>query len=262
MRLLDLTLDTAAENVALDEALLEEAERGATPAELLRLWEPQHPIVVIGRSSRAETEVRLDACARQGVPVVRRASGGAAIVTGPGCLMYALILSIEARADLKTIDTAHRFVLGRLAKAITSLVPGVSCNGTSDLTFLRENADWIPPNNKCGTRPMTQRKFSGNSVRLKQRHLLYHGTLLYNFDVATVDTLLAHPPREPAYRAGREHAKFVANLPTDGSALREALIAAWQAERTTEDWPRELTRKLAAEKYSSERWNLRGEAHG
>ncbi len=35
-----------------------------------------------------------------GIPVLRRASGGAAIVIGPGCLMYALVLSYELRPSL------------------------------------------------------------------------------------------------------------------------------------------------------------------
>ena len=84
MLLLDLTLPGAAENVALDEALLDEAEASSSPHELLRWWEPAAPLVVLGRSSKPEVEVRLDACARAGVPVIRRTSGGATIITGPG----------------------------------------------------------------------------------------------------------------------------------------------------------------------------------
>ena len=37
MKLLDLTLPTAAENLALDEALLDAAEQDAGPSELLRI---------------------------------------------------------------------------------------------------------------------------------------------------------------------------------------------------------------------------------
>ena len=55
MRLLDLTLPTAAENVALDEALLDAAEaaseQGSEEPEVLRLWEPTQFFVVVGRSS-------------------------------------------------------------------------------------------------------------------------------------------------------------------------------------------------------------------
>ena len=40
MHLLDLTLATPAENLALDEGLLELAEGSREPCEVLRLWAP------------------------------------------------------------------------------------------------------------------------------------------------------------------------------------------------------------------------------
>jgi lipoate-protein ligase A len=49
MKLLDLTLPTPAENLALDEALLDAAEAGELPDEVLRLWEFPQAVVVIGR---------------------------------------------------------------------------------------------------------------------------------------------------------------------------------------------------------------------
>ncbi len=102
MRLLDLTLETAEENLALDEALLDEAEAGREPREVLRIWESPRPLVVLGRSSQVSHEVELAFCRQQGIPVLRRASGGAAIVAGPGSLMYAVVLSydVAARAAL------------------------------------------------------------------------------------------------------------------------------------------------------------------
>ena len=60
VHLLDLTLETPAENVALDEALLESAERGEGPSDVLRLWEPRTPMVVIGRSSKIADETHVD----------------------------------------------------------------------------------------------------------------------------------------------------------------------------------------------------------
>src|SRR3990172_4115245 len=76
MRRLLLTLDTPAANLALDEALLEQAEAEGAEAEVLRLWESPQPIVVVGRSSRVELEVDQAACAARGIPILRRASGG------------------------------------------------------------------------------------------------------------------------------------------------------------------------------------------
>ena len=79
MHLLDLTLGTPAGNLALDEALLEEAEASAEPREALRLWESPEPLVVLGRSSQIALEVNLAGCQSRGIPVLRRTSGGAAL---------------------------------------------------------------------------------------------------------------------------------------------------------------------------------------
>src|SRR5437868_3217176 len=111
MFFLDHTCSALAEDVALDEALLERAESGRRPFEVLRIWEPRAKAVVIGRSSSFEGEVNQAECARRGVPVVRRASGGAAVVLGPGCLIYSVVLSYDRRPHLRAIDLAHRFVL-------------------------------------------------------------------------------------------------------------------------------------------------------
>jgi lipoate-protein ligase A len=247
MLLFDLTLPTPAGNVALDEALVEEAEAGGTACELLRFWESPAPLVVIGRSSRPEVEVHLAQCAGAGIPVIRRTSGGASIVTGPGCLMYALVLSYELRPQLKAIDVAHRFVLSRLVEALRPIVPSVAHHGTSDMT-VRESANSAT----------AVQKFSGNSLRVRRRHMLYHGTLLYNFDVALIERYLAHPPREPQYRAGRRHAEFIANLPVTSEQLRAAIAGAWGANEILVDWPRERTARLVADRYLRDDWNDRG----
>ena len=228
MRYLDLTLPTAAENLALDEALLEEAE--AAPAETLRLWESPQPLVVVGRSSRIDVEVRVDVCRASGIPILRRASGGAAVVTGPGCLMYALVLSYQLRPALRAVDRAHRFVLGTIGAALEPLVPDVQCRGTSDLA-------------------VGDRKFSGNSMRCKRSHLLYHGTLLYNFPLDLIGRCLATPPHQPEYRQGRAHESFVMNLALDAATLRRTMTAAWGAEERRSEWPALRTTQLAGEKY-------------
>ncbi len=236
MRYLDLTLPTLAENLALDEALLDEAEAAARPCETLRLWEAGQPAVIIGRSSRLALEVRSDDCRDLGIPILRRISGGAAVVVGPGCLMYALVLSLQLRPQLRAIDRAHAAVLGTLAAALRPFVPDLALRGICDLA-------------------LGEKKVSGNSVRCKREHLLYHGTLLYDFPLELIGRCLAMPPREPDYRQARPHGAFVANLPLDAAALRSALQTAWTAWEPCSDWPQEATRRLVFEKYSRAEWN-------
>lgn len=242
LRLL-LTLDTPAENIALDEALLDTAESGGAATEYLRIWESAQPIVVVGRSSRVANEVDVAECTRRGIPILRRTSGGAAIVSGPGCLMYAVVLGYEQRPEAHGIHGSHAYVLDRIVVALKSHMPNVVRAGTSDLAL----------NDTYGLN--ATRKFSGNSLRVKRTHFLYHGTLLYDFDLPLVGRLLRTAPRQPEYRQAREHGDFVTNLPLAKAAIEAALNMAWPAERELIDWPRERVAELVKERYQQDEWN-------
>jgi len=239
MQLVDLTFPSPEQNVALDEVLLELAETSPQASEYLRLWESPTPMVVVGRSSHVADEVDLTACRRSDVPVVRRSSGGAAVVAGPGCLMYAVVLSTKDRPQLATLAGAHATVLGALVAALSPLVPGVHRAGTSDLA-------------------LHDRKLSGNSLRVKRSHVLYHGTLLYNFPLSLIAMYLRTPPRQPDYRAARAHDEFVTNIPVSTTELRQALVNQWQAVEQPLDLALigKRVETLVAEKYSRPEWNF------
>jgi lipoate-protein ligase A len=240
-----VTLPTAAENIALDEALLDVAEEGAGDDELFRLWESPVPVVVTGRSSRISAEVDLPNCQSKGIEILRRSSGGAAIVAGPGCLMYAVVISHKSRPELLDITRAHRFVMKRIADAIRPLVEGlgaVQVVGTSDLAF-----------DEGKTAP---RKFSGNSLRVKRSHFLYHGTILYDFDLSLIAACLLTPPRQPEYRERRPHTNFVVNLPVGRQNLMDALTTAWPTSGKLRDVPMARVKKLVAGRFGQRAWNF------
>jgi lipoate---protein ligase len=239
MQFLDLTLPTPEENLALDEALLEEAECDGR-GELLRLWEPDATAVVLGRSSAIEAEVHVHACREQGIPILRRVSGGATVLIGRGCLLYSLVLSRRLRPALQAIDRVHAHVLERFAEAFGRHAPGVERRGTSDLA-------------------LAGRKFSGNSVRFKREHVLYHGTLLHDFPLREVARFLRSPPRQPAYRDGRVHEEFLVNLPLPVDTIRQTLRAAWYGNEPRDNWPQTRTARLVLEKYAKASWNQRGD---
>ena len=243
MKFLDLTLPSPQENLALDEALLDWAEEIAPPVEFLRLWEAPQPLVVLGRSSRVDQEVDRPTCEEKSIPILRRSSGGAAVVVGPGCLMYAVVLSYELRPELKDIGRAHAFVLRSLAKELSAELANVTCAGTSDLVLIDNS-------------PATARKFSGNSIRAKRSHVLYHGTLLYDFDLSLIGTCLKLPLRQPNYRRARSHGDFVTNLPIGEIAIRKAVLRAFPLSEEVTDWPQERVAHLVSERFSQDGWNL------
>src|SRR4051794_13262168 len=105
MHCLDLTYDSPAANLALDEALLDACEIGG--AEVLRFWESPKYFVVVGYSNKVDTEVNVSECRKRNVPVLRRCSGGGTVLQGPGCLNYSLILNFDTDPKLQTIPGAN-----------------------------------------------------------------------------------------------------------------------------------------------------------
>ncbi len=237
-RVLDLSFSSPEENLACDEALLDEAEAGRDFS-VLRFWESSRPFVVLGYANKAAEEADLEACERCGVPVCRRCSGGGSVLQGPGCLNYAVILSIDSHRELETISGANRFVMER-HRAMLAQRTGqpISIAGHSDLII-------------------GARKFSGNAQRRKRRALLFHGTFLLDFDLCLLEQLLRPPPRQPAYRAQRRHGEFLTRLPLTVPALKEALQKAWKADDTTVAVPRDAMAHLVADRYSQREWNLK-----
>lgn len=205
LRLIDHRVSDLHESVALDAALLAATEENAAP-ETLRFWETERTAVIVGSSGAIAREVDERACFTDQVPVIRRASGGGAVVVGPGCLNYSLILSLDARPNLRDVQHSYQAILGPIVE--TMELPGLAVCGTSDLA-------------------VKGRKVSGSAQRRGRCALLHHGTFLYDFDIRSIARYLKQPEREPVYRAGRCHAAFVTNLPRGADQIKKALIRAW-----------------------------------
>jgi lipoate-protein ligase A len=234
MTYLDLTLPTLADNLALDEALLLEAEAGRG-GEVLRVWEWPETAVVLGSGGRLAEDVDETACRADQVPILRRASGGGTVLLGTGCLCYSLVLTYDRAPVLREISFSYVYILDRVRNALAGMLPGIERAGTSDLAA-------------------AGRKFSGNAQQRKRSHLLHHGTLLYGFDLDQVGRYLRMPSRQPEYRGHRDHGTFLLNLPLDAATLKSRLRATWGAETGSPDPPQEMVRQLVEEKYARVEW--------
>ncbi|NBW96012.1 MAG: lipoate--protein ligase family protein [Planctomycetia bacterium] len=240
---LDAEPDTVEGQLALDEALLEEAHEGIASETVVRTWMARETVVVVGSSSRIEEEVDLEACSRAGVRVVRRPSGGLTVVLGPGCLTWSVVEPHPAGTP--PLDRIHSRMLDPLCAALTRATAGrgpVTRRGTSDLV--------IPG-------PESDLKVSGNALRVRRHGVLYHGTLLDDFDIGLIERILLHPPREPDYRAGRTHGTFLANLRLGHDALSAAVREAFAPACCRSDWPRDRVARLVTERYANPDWTRR-----
>lgn len=236
---LDAAGTTVEEQLALDEAVLEaqvEFDEAMPSATIVRVWEPRETVVVVGSSSRLDEEVDREACRRLGVGIVRRPSGGATVVIGPGCLMWSVV---ERYAEgTPPVDRLHVRFLEPLRAAIADRGCVAERKGTSDLA-------------------VDGRKFSGNALRVKKTGVLYHGTLLDAFDLDLVGRLLRHPPREPEYRAGREHGSFLVNLGLGAAPLVAAVREAFGVKGTWKWDPGDRLERLLACRYRQPEWTAR-----
>ncbi len=234
MNYLDLTPPSAAENLALDEALLLEAEAGRSD-EVLRMWEWHEPAVILGAGCRLAEDVNESACQADGVPILRRSSGGGTVLLSAGCLCFSLVLRYNDNSALSEIRPSIRYILGRIRDGLLNIHPCIELEGTSDLAILGQ-------------------KFSGNSQQRKRRFLLHHGTILFAMDLRLIDNYLRMPGRQPDYRQQREHERFLMNLPSDVETLKRLFIGVWNATGALNHWPKDKTTQLVDSKYSQEEW--------
>lgn len=209
LKLLDATIESLAENLEYDLALLREVQSDPASA-TLRFWEAARYAVVVGRSNDIDREVDIAACQADDIPVLRRPSGGGAVVIGPGCLCFSLALPIPDNHSEIGISGVTRAVMQRLATSLSTPEEDILVRGVSDLV-------------------LQNRKFSGNSQRWLRTAFLHHGTVLYDFDLDRLTRYLKFPSRQPDYRQDRPHREFVTNLTRSRDSMVRSLSDGWKA---------------------------------
>ena len=237
MDFLDLTLPSPAENLALDEALLLEAESGRGN-QVLRIWEWPKPAVVLGAGCVLVDDVDEAACTADGVPILRRSSGGGTVLLGNGCLCYSLVLSYGLASELTDVRSSYGYIHEKIREGLNGIVPGVELAGISDLA-------------------VGGRKFSGNAQQRKRTHLLHHGTILYEFDLSQVGRYLRVPQKQPDYRQRRAHDLFLVNLRSQKSDIAELLRSVWECDTRGSAIPSLCVSELVGSKYSKREWVIR-----
>lgn len=226
------------EMIAMDEVLLNKAEHGEI-GETLRFWESDRYFIVVGRAGKVREDCFVSDCRRDKIKIIRRASGGGAVLQGAGCLNFSLVLSYERDERYKKIIGSYQSILNSIAASFQKTGLRVEFFPTSDLA-------------------LDGKKISGNAQARKRRFFLHHGTFLYDFDLSRVEKYLKHPAREPVYRLARPHKNFLTNIPVAPSVLREIIEKAFTAGENEYSLRKEdidLMRDLAISKYSKEEWN-------
>jgi lipoate-protein ligase A len=191
---------TVAENLAIDDTAARSAS--ATGLRRLRFWWGGPPAVVMGSSEQLEQVVDAEACARLGVAVLKRSTGGGSVLQTGGVLNYSLITPAPAILDLKA---GFRPGINLICAILAAFGVVGRPEGTSDVA-------------------VGDRKISGNAQARRWKALLVHGTLLVDFDHGLAEAVLKHPPREPVYRRRRPDRDFLVTLRSLGVNADRATV--------------------------------------
>lgn len=157
-------------NLAFEWALLELARDGRCPS-TIRLW-INPPCVIVDRLCRSLPEVKLDACARLGLPVLRRPTAGGAVYHDDGNLNWTLL---ARREDLPVDVRWPREAEALAGEAILALLSELGLEGR------------LEPGKGIFVGDC---KVSGMAIYLGREAIMVHGTLLVSADLEALRAVL------------------------------------------------------------------------
>ncbi|GAC1542230.1 MAG: octanoyltransferase LipM [Herpetosiphon sp.] len=188
-RLLQLSTGDGAHNMAVDQAIAECFPRLSIPTLRLYTWAP--PCISIGRAQRS-SDIRFAACRSRGIDVVRRSTGGRAILHDQE-LTYSLITAPEdPLVDAPTIVRSYARVHQALLSGLTALglraelAPGDRQTAPASAACFDHAAPYEIV--------VAGRKLVGSAQARLQGALLQQGTLLLDIDRHALPALLNLSP--------------------------------------------------------------------
>lgn len=243
-RMIELSTNSAAFNMALDESIRTHIARGESlPTIRFYRWQPS--AVSIGYFQSVEQEVNQKTCQEWGIDVVRRETGGGAVYHDfEGEITYSVIA--PEKLFPSGITQSYHQICGWIT------------NGLSHLGLFTE---FKPINDIV----LNGKKISGNAQTRRSGMLHQHGTLLYDLDVEKMFSML---------RVGEAKVsdKLIASVKERVTCLKEhsnaSLVQTYDAlkkgfcenkrieSQAISSSELALAQKLAVEKFRSHEWTF------
>ena len=154
----------------LEERLFSKKEYGIV------IYTRDRPTVSLGRFNRAEECVNTDFAEKNGITIVRRKSGGSAIYSDSGQLVFSMILP---RSEFDSKMDSYKIACNCLIRTLAHL--GIT-------------AEFKPRNDVL----VNGKKISGCAQFRDRDTLLHHGTLILSLDSEMMDGVL-RPVKERKY---------------------------------------------------------------
>ncbi len=249
--------------MAIDRWLLHRAETDSVPP-VLRLYQWDRPTLTLGRHQGVEADnIDLDTCARRGVAVVRRPTGGRAVYHGPG-LTYAVVAPLPHPGA--TVAACYHWAITPLLHALAGLGLEVEELGRTRGAGAGEGlraACYAAPS--AGEVALAGRKWIGSAQRRLRRSFLQHGAIPFTSEAEPLAACLRFPDAarrvrwiEALTRRSADPAPHLAGLTRE--ALTRAITEAWARHHHIARWrPLHLPPEVEAEAtaaHRDRRWTL------
>ena len=210
--IVDTAMRTGAENMALDEAIMEAVAAGDSPP-TLRFYQWAPPCLSLGKRQPLDG-VDLAACRADGVDVVRRATGGWAILHTDELTYSVALRPDDPRVSGAILDTYRTLSQGLIAglrflgadAEMNPVIPGGAQN-TSAACFEVPSAYEIT---------LGGRKLIGSAQTRPAGKVLQHGSLPLHGDIARVACYLT-------FASERERQSLATHLRERATTVSDAL---------------------------------------
>jgi lipoyl(octanoyl) transferase len=260
-RLIDTGALDGPSNMALDEALLSCFDADCSlPVLRLYGWDP--PALSLGRYQDAGAALRLERCAADQIPVVRRMTGGGIIFHAQE-LTYSIVCSPGHLGEAAGVKEGFRRLCAFLLGTYRRL--GLQANFAADLN---------PDGERLGERTafcfagkeefdvlVNGRKIGGNAQRRLRGAILQHGSIPLQSRVKDALCYL----RETAPGAAAAASLAELGLYPEPAFLKEMLIASFEESLGVRLMPDAVSEEearvatlLEETKYRCDAWNLEG----
>jgi lipoate-protein ligase A len=269
-RVVNSGINPAAENMAVDEAILRAHAGGEAPP-TIRFYGWQPAAMSIGYFQKAADEVNLDQCRTAGIDVVRRLTGGRAVLHDAE-LTYSVVVRADYPLIPATITASYRYFSAGLLAGLNKL--GIEAQMSIPRAAYGQTRH-KPDSAACFDAPSHYeitaqgRKLAGSAQVRKDGVILQHGSILLTFNPVQVAALLNLPSLEmqnsvAAILAKRAvSVKEILGREITWESACQAMIASFGAALGVELEPGRLSDReqaMAAElvttKYSCDSWNL------
>jgi len=256
--------------MAIDEAIFLSCQQGKSlPTIRLYGWTP--PAVSLGYFQKAENAINFEACKRRGVDVVKRLSGGRAVLHDKE-LTYSLICPEGTPPFGKTILETYKTISMCLISALKNLnldVKWVTSKGKHS-SFRHKNDKTV----SCFSSPswyeitVEGKKICGSAQKRGGGTWLQHGAILLEHDVEMLVEVL---------KSGKSKQEFMDEICSSTTSINnhlgkkidfyelkalvlkgfEANLGISLKRGNLTDYEYQLKNQLLKEKYQNKEWNFR-----